>query len=164
MTVHATDLGGTIDGRGTAVSHLRSVVRHVPLPLVQAMVIVLALYALLEGWHRDIGVPLSFSSDGLWYLIQSKSTVDNGWWWWNPRLGAPYGLDEVAYPSNSTVDQALVWAVSRFVPDAFAAVNLTWGLIVVLSGLAATWSLRALRVSSCLNSYSRKERSLFFRS
>jgi hypothetical protein len=74
---------------------------------------------------------LAFSSDSLWYLSQSKSTVDNGWWWWNPRLGAPYGLDEVRLPSNSTVDQALVWIVSRFVPDAFAAVNLTWGLVVV---------------------------------
>ena len=102
---------------------------------------------LLEGWHRDIRVPLGFVSDSLWYLAQSKSTVDNGWWWWNPRLGAPYGLDEVSFPSNSTVDQVLVWLVSRFVPDAFAAVNVTWALLVVLSGLSATWCIRALGVS-----------------
>ena len=147
MTIRATDLGRSIEAPGTALTSLRSAARRVPLPLVQAVVIVFALYVLLEGWHRDIGIPLAFSSDSLWYLMQSKSTVDNGWWWWNPRLGAPYGLDEVAYPSNSTVDQALVWIISRFVPDAFAAVNLTWGLVVVLSGLSATWCLRALRVS-----------------
>ena len=147
MTIRATDLAPTIEAPGTALSSLRSAVRRVPLPLVQAVAIVFALYVLLEGWHRDISMPLAFSSDSLWYLMQSKSTVDNGWWWWNPRLGAPYGLDELAYPSNSTVDQALVWVISRVVPDAFAAVNLTWGLVVVLSGLSATWCLQALGVS-----------------
>jgi len=147
MTVRVTDLGRTVEAPGTALTSLRSAVRRVPLPLVQAVAILFALWVLLEGWHRDIGIPLAFSSDSLWYLMQSKSTVDNGWWWWNPRLGAPFGLDELAYPSNSTVDQALVWVVSRFVPDAFAAVNVTWGLVVVLSGLSATWCLRALGVS-----------------
>ena len=147
MTVRTTELGPTIATPGSALSGLRSAVRRVPLPLIQAVVIVLALYVLLEGWHRDVSMPLAFSSDSLWYLMQSKSTVDNGWWWWNPRLGAPYGLDELAYPSNSTVDQALVWVISRVVPDAFAAVNLTWVLVVVLSGVSATWCLRALRVS-----------------
>lgn len=147
MTVRTTELGGTIEAPGTALTSLRSAARRLSLPLVQAVVIAFALYILLEGWHRDIGIPLAFSSDTLWYLMQSKSTVDNGWWWWNPRLGAPYGLDEVAFPSNSTVDQALVWVISRFVPDAFAAVNLTWALVVVLSGLSATWCLRVLGVS-----------------
>ena len=50
--------------------------------------------------------------------MQSKSTVDNGWWWFNPMLGAPFGLDELAFPANSNVDQAIVWAVSRFVRNA----------------------------------------------
>ena len=92
-------------------------------------------------------MPLGFVSDSLWYLAQSKSTIDNGWWWWNPRLGAPHGLDAVSYPSNSTVDQVFVWLVSRVVPDAFAAINVTWMLLVVLSGLSATWCMRALGAS-----------------
>ena len=41
--------------------------------------------------------------------MQSKSTIDNGWWWFNPMLGAPFGLDELAFPANSNVDQAIVW-------------------------------------------------------
>ena len=131
--------------RRAAVPRVRSTIRTLRFPLVQAVLIVVALWVLFEGWHRDIRVPLGFVSDSL-CLAQSKSTVENGWWWWNPRLGAPQGLDEVN-PSNSTVDQVLVWLVSRFVPDAFAAANLTWVLLVVLSGLSATWCIRALGAS-----------------
>ena len=80
----------------------RSTFRTLPLALVQAVLIAVALYVLFEGWHRDVRVPLGFVSDSLWYFAQSKSTIDNGWWWWNPRLGAPHGLDEVSFPSNST--------------------------------------------------------------
>jgi hypothetical protein len=118
------------------------------LPLAQSALIAAALFVLLDGARRDFHVPLGFVSDGIWFLAQAKSTVDNGWWWWNPNIGAPHGLDEVAYPSNSTVDQALVWLVSRFVPEAFAAVNVTWMLLVVFSGLTATWCSRALGAST----------------
>jgi len=139
---------GHIDVTGDVRTGRRAAVRRVPLAVGQALLIAASLYVLLGGWHRDIRVPLGFSSDSLWFLMQSKSTVDNGWWWSNPRIGAPFALDALAYPSNSTVDQAIVWAVSRVVPHAMAAVNLSWGLMVVLSGLSATWCLRQLGVSS----------------
>ncbi len=147
MTVPASGLSGTIDAAGTSVPGARSALRTLPLSLVQAVLIVVVLWVVLEGWHRDIRVPLGFVSDSLWFLAQSKSTIDNGWWWWNPRLGAPHGLDAITYPSNSTVDQVLVWLVSRVVPDVFAAINVTWVLLVVLSGLSATWCIRAFGAS-----------------
>ena len=148
MTDRAGDLATTIDVPSPAMPRVRWAIRRLTWPLVQAGLIAVALFVLFEGWHRDIRVPLGFVSDSLWYLAQSKSTIDNGWWWWNPRLGAPHGLDEVSFPSNSTVDQVLVWLVSRVVPDAFAAINVTWALLVVLSGLSATWCIRALGASA----------------
>ena len=126
----------------------RSAFKSAQIALGQSLLIAACLYLLLGGWHRDLRVPLAFSSDSLWFLMQSKSTVDNGWWWSNPRLGAPFALDELAYPSNSNVDQAIVWAVSRFVPNAAATVNLAWAIMVVLSGLSATWCMRKLGVSA----------------
>ena len=63
-------------------------------------------------------------------------------------IGAPFGLDELAFPANGNVDQALVWIVSRFVGNAIAAVNVTWLLMVVLSGLAATWCMRTIGAST----------------
>jgi hypothetical protein len=148
MTVRVGNMESAGARLPTIMDGLRMAARCVPLPLLQALLIAALLYVFLDAWRRDLGVPLAFTSDTLWYLMQSKSTVDNGWWWWNPRLGMPFGLDEVAYPSNSTVDQALVWLVSRVIPNAIAAVNVTWALMVVLSGLSATWCMRALGAST----------------
>ena len=148
MTVHASKIESSAARLRTVPAGLRAAAKSVPLPLLQAALIAVLLYFLLEVWQRDLRVPLAFTSDTLWYLMQSKSTVDNGWWWWNPRLGAPLGLDEVAYPSNSTVDQALVRLVSLVIPNAIAAVNVTWALLVVASGLSATWCMRTLGAST----------------
>jgi hypothetical protein len=147
MTVRATDIPSPIEASRPALGGWRAAIRGVPLPVAQVFLMASLLYVLFAAWDRDIRVPLAFSSDTLWYLMQSKGTVDNGWWWFNPRLGAPFGLDTLAYPSNSTLDQAFVWTVSRFVPHAIAAVNLTWALLVLLSGLSATWCLRMLGAS-----------------
>src|SRR5215831_6094683 len=103
-----------VGGTG-AETGMTSTMKSVAIALGQALLIAASLYLLLGASHRDLRVPLKFSSDSLWFLMQSKSTVDNGWWWSNSRLGAPFALDELAYPSNSNVDQAIVWAVSRFV-------------------------------------------------
>jgi phosphoglycerol transferase len=125
----------------------RPALRSALIGLGQALFIAALLYVFLDGRHRDIRVPLHFSSDALLAIAQSKSTSDNGWWWFNPRLGAPHGFDALAFPANSNVDQGIVWAVSRFVPNALAAVNLSWGLMVMLSGLTASWCLRRLGAS-----------------
>jgi hypothetical protein len=84
--------------------------------VIQALLIGASLYLFLRGRRRDFHVPRCFWGDGLYYLMQSKSTVDNGWWWFNPMVGAPLGLDQLAFPANSNVDQLIVWAVSRMTP------------------------------------------------
>ncbi len=126
----------------------RSVVRGAYIAAAQAILIAAGLYLFLHGWTRDFRIPVDFSTDALFYLMQSKSTVDNGWWWFNPMLGAPLGFNALAFPSNSNVDQAIVWAISRAVPHAALAVNLAWLLMVVLSGLSASWCMRTLGVST----------------
>jgi hypothetical protein len=116
--------------------------------LGQAILIAAALYLILDGWRRDFRVPLGFSSDSLVALMQSKSTVDNGWWWSNPMLSAPFVFDALAFPANSNVDQAIVWAVSRLVRNPAGAVTLAWMIMVVLSGLTASWCMRRLGASA----------------
>lgn len=115
--------------------------------LGQVVLVAALLFVYLRGWDRDFTVPLRFSRDSLSAGMQTKSTVDNGWWWFNPKVGAPFGLDELQYPANANVDQAIVWIVSRFVHDPATAGNLAWLVMVVLSALSATWCLGKLGAS-----------------
>jgi hypothetical protein len=112
MSVRVINVRSPVEAPDDLLTGHRSAVKSAQIALAQVLLITISLYPLLGGWHRDIRVLLAFSSDTLWFLMQSKSTVDNGWWWSNSRLGAPFAFDELAYPSNSNVDQAMVWAVS----------------------------------------------------
>jgi phosphoglycerol transferase len=116
--------------------------------LAQALLVAASLYVFLKGWRHDFRVPLGFSGDSLFYLMQCKGTIDNGWWWFNSMIGAPWGLNELVFPSNSNVDQSIVWVISRFVSHAAMSVNLAWASMVVLSGLSATWCMRTLGAST----------------
>jgi hypothetical protein len=55
--------------------------------------------------------------DALEYLMQSKGTIENGWWWVHPRLSAPGAFSQVAHPSATNVDQASVWIVHLLTRD-----------------------------------------------
>ena len=114
----------------------------------QALLIALILFTFLGAWNRNWRTPLSFSSDSMVFLMQSKSTMDNGWWWSNPRLSAPSTLDALAFPENTNVDQAIVWIVSRFTRNLALCVNLAWLAMVVLSGLTASSCMRKLGAST----------------
>jgi hypothetical protein len=151
MNANAVDAAAPVELSGGG--EIRAVERRTRLAaagmaLGQAFLIATALYLFLGGWKRDLGVPLGFSSDTLWFLMQSKSTLDNGWWWSNPRLGAPFAFDALAYPSNSNVDQSIVWMVGWFVSQPAAVVTLAWAITVIASGLTAAWCLRRLGVSA----------------
>jgi len=114
--------------------------------LTEAAVAFAALFVVLAGWRRDFRVPLTFTRDALEYLMQVKGTIDNGWWWVHPRLSAPGVFEQVQYPSNTTVDQAIVWIVHLFTRDVGLCINATWMIMIVLSALIASRCLALLGV------------------
>jgi phosphoglycerol transferase len=105
------------------------------------------LFVFLEGWRRDFRVPLDFTGDSLEYLMQVKGTIENGWWWVHPRLAAPGVFEQVQFPSNPTVDQAIVWIVHLFTHEPGLAINSSWMIMVVLSGLIASRCLAFVGIS-----------------
>src|SRR6266481_671749 len=114
--------------------------------LAEAAVTLAVLFVLLTGWRRDFRVPLSFSYDALEYLMQVKGTIENGWWWVHPRLSAPGAFAQILYPSNTNVDQAIVWIVHLFTRDPAFVINASWMIMVVSSGLIDSGCLALLGV------------------
>ena len=116
-------------------------------PLGQAGLVLAILYVALGGWQRDFRVPLQYSEDGLEYLMQAQGTIQNGWWWTHPDLGAPGVFQQLSYPSNTNVDQAMVWTVGRVTKQPGLNLNVSWMLMVALSSLVATACLRLVGIS-----------------
>lgn len=92
-------------------------------------------------------VPLSYSGDGLFYLGQTKSTIDHGWWWSNPSIGAPFGYPALIFPQNANVDQAIIWLIARFSHDLGVVQNVGWMAMIALGAAIGRWCFRRLGLS-----------------
>jgi phosphoglycerol transferase len=101
----------------------------------------------LGGSSREWSVPLSFSGDGLFYLAQTRATIDHGWWWTNPSLAAPFVFQALLFPQNTNVDQAIIWLMSRFISEVGLVQNAAFLVFLSAGAISARWCLRQLGVS-----------------
>jgi phosphoglycerol transferase len=115
---------------------------------VPPALVILVVWLTFGGPAWDARVPIAAGGDASFYLSQSKTTLDHGWWWWNPSLGLPLEYPPLIFGQTTNVDQALVWLVGRFTSDVGLAVNITWIVMLALSAVTASWGLRRLGVSA----------------
>jgi phosphoglycerol transferase len=101
-----------------------------------------AAYLLLELWKSDLRVPFDYSGDALLHALIVKTTLDHGWWWVNPSVGAPGVLDlhDFPVPAHDTVHLLLIKAMSLFSSDWAVLFNLYF----LLGFPLITWSAMAV--------------------
>ncbi len=110
--------------------------------------VILIFWLAMGGRGWDARVPIASGGDAAFYLAQSKSTLDHGWWWWNPSQGLPVEYPPLIFGQTTNVDQALVWVIGHFTSGVGLTVNVTWMLMLALSAVTAAWGLRQLGVSA----------------
>jgi phosphoglycerol transferase len=108
----------------------------------------LALCVSLARPDRALTVPVNDSPGALQTLVQAKTTLDFGWWWTNPSLGAPSGFQAVLVAREAGVDHLVLGVVGFIARDVASAVNISWMLMLILGAAAAAWCLRRLGVST----------------
>lgn len=115
---------------------------------VPPALVILVVWLTFGGPAWDARVPIAAGGDAAFYLAQSKTTLDHGWWWWNPSLGLPLEYPPLIFGQTTNVDQALVWIAGRFTSEVGLAVNITWIAMLALSAVTASWGLKRLGVSA----------------
>jgi phosphoglycerol transferase len=111
------------------------------------LLVVAFVWLVMGGSAWAFHIPISFDGDALFYLVQARTTLDHGWWWFNPSIGAPLGLHALPFAQNTNVDQAIVWLVGRFTREIGPAINTAWLVMLALSAVTSTWGLRRLGAS-----------------
>jgi hypothetical protein len=115
--------------------------------VAQPLLIGFAVWLALGGRALDLARPLAFSGEALFFLAQAKGTLDHGWWWTNPSLGAPSTHRAVPLPMDAPVYQGLVKLSGLLTSDVFVATNMAWLMMLLASGATASWCLRRLGIS-----------------
>src|SRR5262245_27166780 len=85
--------------------------------VAQTFVTTLCLVFILRLWKVDLRVPFNYWGDTLYFLSLTKSIADGGWIWMIPRLGAPFGLEIVAFPINITFSSLIMKLISFFTSE-----------------------------------------------
>jgi uncharacterized membrane protein len=98
-------------------------------------------------WRFDLAVPFVYWGDALYHSVLVKALTEGTWHYHIARLGAPFGMDAVDYPSGCTLDFAVIKIITAIVHNPFLSINLYWLLSITMAGAFAALFFRSLQIS-----------------
>jgi hypothetical protein len=102
----------------------------------------------LRLWDAEIRVPFSYSGDGTLNLTLIKTVMERGWFYENPRLGAPSGQQLYDYPvlSGDGLHVVFFWLAGLFTDDPSIVMNVFFVLTFPVTAVVTYLVLRRLAV------------------
>ncbi len=102
----------------------------------------------LRLWRMSPRVPIVYGGDALAGLGHVKTVHDTGWWFTNPHLGAPMGLEHYDFPSGGeSLQVAMVRFLTLFTDSAPLVMNTYFLLTFALVAVSAYLVVRHLGLS-----------------
>ena len=121
--------------------------KRASLYITAAVLCVLILCVFYKIWRADMGVPFYYSGDSIFYAMFVRGTIDNGWYWQNPAIGAPDGLQMYDFPGLDNAVVVLILLLSIFTRNAMVILNLFYLLTFPLVTLSSFYVLRKFNLS-----------------
>jgi phosphoglycerol transferase len=114
-----------------------------------ALVSFAAAVLVLELWNADLTAPFTYNGDGTLNLIFVKDVLENAWFFENPRLGAPHGLELYDYPviNGETLNLLLFRIFGLGTDNPALVMNLFFLLAFPLAAVTSYLVLRRLSVA-----------------
>ena len=121
-----------------------------------AIVLFLAVF-IFQGFAKyGLSVPFLYhGGDDFASLVTAKLIEESGWFWFNDRIGAPFGATSFDFTANVLLNFDIVVAkiISWFVSDPVAANNLRHILIFPMCGVSAFYVLRTLKINRVISTF-----------
>lgn len=106
-------------------------------------------FVVLELWDADLRIPFTYTGDATLNLFFVRNVLENAWYFENPRVGAPGGLELYDYPviNGETLNLLLFRLLGLGTADPALTLNLFFLLTFPLVALTSFIALRRLAVS-----------------
>ncbi|MEL7209354.1 MAG: hypothetical protein AAGK32_14155, partial [Actinomycetota bacterium] len=105
----------------------------------------------LQLWRLPLGLSMTYTGDELAGLAHVKGVDENGWWFTNPRLGAPFGQEHYDFPhGGETIQVAGIRLLGLFSDAPAAIINVYLLATYLLVAVVAYVVLRHLRFAGVL--------------
>lgn len=105
----------------------------------------------LRLWHLKIGIPLYYSGDALATGAHFKTVLSQGWFEYEPQLGAPTGELYYDFPQADNFHLIAAKVLGLFSSQWPVVMNVYFLIGFPLTALAAVWFLRVVGVSRILS-------------
>ncbi len=115
--------------------------------IIAVVLSALVLCFLLKLWRADLHVPFHYNGDALLHAMFIKGIVDHGWYWQNPSLGAPGGLQMYDFPAVDNSAAVVIAFIGLFTKQPFLVLNIFYLLTFPLVTISALYVFRQLRFS-----------------
>jgi phosphoglycerol transferase len=115
--------------------------------LAAALLSLLIVFLLLKLYRADFKVPLHYNGDALLHSMFIKGIIENGWYWQNPRLGAPGDLKMYDFPAVDNSAAVVLKFLSLFSSHPIVVLNLFYLLTFPLIAISSLYVLREFKIS-----------------
>lgn len=115
--------------------------------LAAALLSLLIVFLLLKLYRADFRVPLHYNGDALLHSMFIKGIIENGWYWQNPRLGAPGELKMYDFPAVDNSAAVVLKFLSLFSSHPIVVLNVFYLLTFPLIAISALYVLRQFNIS-----------------
>lgn len=113
-----------------------------------ALVACVILTVVLQLWRMNWHIPLYFSGDAVFTGSSIKAMIENGWFWFNPHVGAPGVSNMLDYPAADTFHWVVLKAISLVAGDWAATLNAFYLLGFPVTSVVALWAFRRLGLTT----------------
>ena len=100
-----------------------------------------------ELWNAKLNVPFNYTGDAIPTGAHFKTVAEQGWYEYQPLLGAPTGQTYHDFPTADNLNFMFARVLGFVTPDWPTAMNLYYLLGFPLAALAAVWLVRRLSIS-----------------
>ena len=112
---------------------------------------------IFQGFARyGIFIPFNYGGgDDFSSLVTAKLLKESGWFWFNDRIGAPFGTNQFDFTANLLLNFDLIFAkiISLFVWDPIAANNIRYLLIFPMCAVSAFCVFRTLKIGRVISAF-----------
>ncbi len=115
--------------------------------ITAALLSALVLCFLLKLWRADFHVPFHYNGDALLHAMFIKDIVENGWYWQNPSLGTPGGMQMYDFPAVDNSAAVVIAVIGLFTKQPFLVLNIFYLLTFPLVTILALYVFRQLGYS-----------------
>lgn len=102
---------------------------------------------IMRLWQADLTIPFVYNGDALSTGANIKGMIDNGWYYSNHFIGAPFGFAMYDLPGSGISDVLVLKPISLIFPNWAVTLNIYFLFTFLLAAISSFFVFRRLKIS-----------------